>query len=269
MDPFSLTVGLTGLAGLAAQTVKLARRFIFSVKSARGSIEALVIELEALRANLEKLDLNLRSEKAGSLEFPQTSVLRSTTSACETQLTNLHAKLQRAAKSRAGRLIWPFDELEHRKLIQDLRSFSQWMHFGLSIDGCALLSRTSKDVTQILQRQLTDFDSIRSLECRTAALENAIKSHTMALTSNQGLETRQKVFSWVSDYPHDQKHDAIRSKRVDGTGTWLLERTEYMKWRDELIFPNVLWCHGIQGSGKSTLACVTWCITYLESFDHE
>ena len=258
MDPFSLTVGIAGLAGLAAQTVKLATTFASSLANERESIQALITELEALRSNLEKLEQNLKSENASSLVFPQTSVLWSSTSACEARLTRLHAKLEKASKSKARRLLWPFDETEHRKLIQDLRAFAQWMHFGLSIDGCALLSRTSKDVLEILQHQLTGFDTIRSLEDRTDALVNAIKSHTSALTSDRELEMRQKILSWVSDYPHDQRHNEVRSNRLEGTGVWALNCTEYMIWRDELTLPNTLWCHGIQGSGKSVLACVLY-----------
>ena len=83
MDPFSLTVGIAGLAGLAAQTVKLARTFASSLANARESIQALITELDALRSNLEKLEQNLKSDSVNSLVFPQTSVLRSSTSACE------------------------------------------------------------------------------------------------------------------------------------------------------------------------------------------
>jgi hypothetical protein len=52
---------------------------------------------------------------------------------------------------------------------------------------------------------------------------------------------------------HDQKHSRIRESRTENTGSWLLQTTEYLVWRDDLSTANLLWCPGIQGSGKTTL----------------
>ena len=257
MDPVSLTIGILPLVAFAAQTINLARTFISSMTDAPESIQALVSELEILRSNLIALDQNLKSDKTNSLVFPQTSVLRSSAAACETRISRLRDKLKKASESKLkGRLSWPFNEDEHRKLMQDLRAFAQWTHFGLTIDGCALLSRSSEDVIKILENQLQTFDSIRSLEDRTAAVEEALKNNSSLLTNEHDLRVRQEIVSWISDYQHDQRHSDVRSKHVEGTGTWFLERTNYQNWRDELSFPNTLWCHGVQGSGKSVLTYV-------------
>ena len=265
MDPASAALGIIPLVALAAQTALFAKNFISSAKGAKESIEALVNELETLKSNLEKLDENLKNESknegGSSLRFPQTSVLRSSAIACEARLSKLKRKLEKAAsKSQSkfgpGRLTWPFNEEDHRKLMQDLRAFAQWTHFGLTIDGCALLSRTSKDVVAILHSQLETFDSVRSLEERTSAVEDALRNQTVALTTDHDHRVRDEILSWVSGYPYFKKHNDIRSQRAEGTGTWLLERVEYKNWRDELTFPNILWCHGVQGSGKSILTFV-------------
>lgn len=69
---------------------------------------------------------------------------------------------------------------------------------------------------------------------------------------------RDAILNWISTPRQEQKHQIVRQPRVEGTGRWLLEQSEYIRWRDDVTAPNVLWCHGIQGSGKTILAYVTW-----------
>ncbi|KAI9708311.1 MAG: hypothetical protein M1820_004015 [Bogoriella megaspora] len=254
MDPVSLVVGVVPLIELVLRTSLLTRAFVNEAKDAKESISVLITELNALHSNLERLKQNIDSENARSIVYPQASVLCSSTSACQVRVQGLHDKLEKAANNRVRQWLWPFDEKEHRKVIQDLRAFAQWMQFGLTIDGCAMLSRTSKDMLEILQRQLDTFQEIQSLGKRTAALEDAVQTHTRALANDRELGERHKILSWISDIQHDQRHHDIRSSRVEDTGGWLLECTEYLRWRDDITCPNVLWCHGIQGSGKSMLA---------------
>jgi hypothetical protein len=256
MDPFSLTVGITGLIGLAATAIKFSTNYRSAVRNGKESIATLIRELEALQGNLKSLDAFLTSASAKDLLFQPTSVLRSCTKACESSLNALCKKLSHASDSKTKRLLWPLSESEHQKTMQELRNFAQWMHFALSIDGCVLLSRTSDDVLRALEEQLKNFEALQSLEYTTSQLNDAVKSQNQWLQDERDERRREKVLSWISKTDHEQKHNSIRQARVKSTGCWLLNRPEFLEWRDGSSVSNVLWCHGIQGSGKSVLAYV-------------
>lgn len=66
-------------------------------------------------------------------------------------------------------------------------------------------------------------------------------------------ETRVRVLKAISTIPYVQHHKSARKGRLDGTGTWLLEKTAFREWRCD-SFSSVLWLHGIPGSGKTKLA---------------
>jgi hypothetical protein len=253
MDPFSLTVSIISLVALAGQTLTCAKTYYSGAKHARESAVALVLELEALQSNLSHLDQFLRSESTKGLAFSQTSTLGSSASALTTKLTALCAKLGRVGESRTQRLLWPLNEADHVKTIKALRAFTQTIQFGLSIDGCALLSRTSADVVRVLQQQI---DMMRIVEDCTAELREAVVDQTSILQKNQEAKLREDVLSWISTSDYLRKHHTVRLPRVDGTGGWLLQHPKYVAWRDDESSSNVLWCHGIQGSGKSILTYV-------------
>lgn len=256
MDPFSLAAGIAGLISLAATTIKCANGYMSSVKNGKDSIAIMVTELEALQANLASLDAFLQSVSTKDLAFEPTSVLRSCTTACEISLKALCKKLGQVGDGKTSRFLWPLSEKEHQKTVQDLRNFAHWMHFALSIDGCSLLSRTSNDVLKVLEGQFENFRALQTLEDTTSQLNDAVKYQNQALQDDRSERIRERVLSWISKIDHNQKHNSVRQPRVTGTGGWLLEQSEFLKWQDGSSVSNVLWCHGIQGSGKSVLTYV-------------
>ncbi|OBT73030.1 hypothetical protein VF21_07727 [Pseudogymnoascus sp. 05NY08] len=253
MDPFSLTVGIGGLATLVAQTVAAAQSYLSSVRNARESITTLVTELEALQSSLSSLQEFLRSDSVKGLAFERNSVLRSCASACESKLKALCKKLGQVGDNRTSRYLWPLNEKEHLKTVQELRAFSQRIQFALSVDSCSLLSRTSNDIIKILEQQVEGFRALEALEHDTAQILDTIRDQTQLFQDDRSAKRRDTIFNWISKSEHDQKHQAVRSPRVEGTGGWLLERMEYTRWRDDASSSNILWCHGIQGSGKTVL----------------
>ena len=166
MDPFSISVGIAGLVGLTATTLKYTRSYLNGVRDAKNSIAALITELEALQSNLSSLDEFLRGNSAKGLAFQRTSALRTCTTACESKLMSLCKKLGQLDDSRTSRFLWPLSEKEHQKTIQELRAFTQWLQFALSIDGCALLAKSSDDVFQILNHQLESFKVLQASKTR-------------------------------------------------------------------------------------------------------
>ena len=252
-DPFSLTVGIAGLIALAGQTLISAKAYYSGAKHARESAVALALELEALQCNLSRLDEFLRSESTKGLKFNHTSTLGSSVSTFKTKLTALSAKLGQVRESKLRCLLWPLNEADHVKTIKAVRAFTQTIQFGLSIDGCALLSRTSDDVVKVLQQQIDTITMLHIAEDRTAELREAVVDQTSILQKNQEAKLREDVLNWISTSDYLRKHHTVILPRVDSTGGWLLQHPEYMAWRDDDSSSNVLWCYGIQGSGKSIL----------------
>lgn len=253
MDPFSLAVGIAGLASLAATTVKLAKEYVSSVKHAKESATALIGELEALQSNLSSLDGFLRKLSPGDLTFQHTSALRSCASTCETKLNTLCKKLGRVSEGKISRYLWPLSKEEHKETVRELQAFGKWIQFALTVDGCALLSRTSAEVLEVFEQQVKSFRVLKKIEDDTSWLHNTVKDQTLMLQEDRDAKEKAQVLTWISKVEYDQKHHAVRSPRVEGTGGWLLKEPTYTQWRDDFETSNILWCHGDPGSGKSVL----------------
>ncbi|KAH0536261.1 hypothetical protein FGG08_006856, partial [Glutinoglossum americanum] len=67
------------------------------------------------------------------------------------------------------------------------------------------------------------------------------------------------IRDWLSPFDHRRRHNDIRSKRIDGTGGWILETPQFQSWRNQPDAERYLWCHGGPGTGKTIL-------TYMKSF---
>ncbi|KAK2868085.1 hypothetical protein FQN49_003171 [Arthroderma sp. PD_2] len=270
MDPFSVSVGVIGLVGFVGTTISLTSSYLSGVKNSKSSAAALLTELEALKSSLLGLDKLIHNEKlTKNLVFKQTSALQSCMLSCEVKLKSLCSKLDNVGESRRSRYLWPLSEKETQKTLQDLRTLTQWIQFALSVDGLSLLSRTSDDVLEVLERQTESFRVLKKLERKTAQLQETVEDQSLLLQEDRNNKKRQDILDWVSRLDQTQKHDNLRSPRLDGTGGWLLERPEYKRWRDDVSSSNVLWCHGVQGSGKTVLT--TMVIDKIKSSvsDHE
>ncbi|RDA94396.1 hypothetical protein CP533_2262 [Ophiocordyceps camponoti-saundersi (nom. inval.)] len=258
MDPVSLSLGIAGILPLVAATIQRTKRYFNAVSSAKERIAQLVTELEALEQNLQTLHgfLNSESLKAQTLEFARSSVLVSCSTACRVKLEMLCKKLDHAANRVLGQFIWPLTEKECKETLQELRNLTLWLQFALSINGCTLLSKTADDVLQILSQQLNQLGSLQNLGRVTLDLQQAVQGQVDMQRDERDAARKAEVLDWISTARHDGKHRQVAACRVPNTGCWLLERPEFIRWRDDMSSPTVLWCHGIPGSGKTVLTSV-------------
>lgn len=255
MDPFSLSVGIAGILPIIATAITTTKEYIDNVRSARQSIATLITELEALQANVKNLHELLKGDLLNNnVRFQKSSVLLTCSAACEAKLRELCKKLSQEGKGRRSRLLWPFTEKDYQKTIQELRHFSSWMQFALSVDGCRLLSKTSDDVLKLMAQQLEQFSAIQALEEDTLRILDVVTDQKRVIENNLEKETRKSILNWISTAKHYQKHRLVQASRAQNTGAWILRSEEFIKWRDERSISNVLVCHGIQGSGKTNLA---------------
>lgn len=227
----------------------------------------LIRELTVLHYNLEGLDKFLRSSEADlHVVFERTSVLRSCTATCEEKLNALSEKLRAKESSKFGglgiqmnKILWPLSEEAHQKTIEDLRAFSLWLQFALSIDGCSLLTLTSDNVLRVFEKQLETFNSLKILEDKMDRLHQSAVTQLRIAEDSQKAEARAfraALLDWISTMDYSHKHNSILSTRVEGTGKWILSHPDYLEWRNGLAGSNFLWFPGSPGSGKTYLASV-------------
>ena len=58
---------------------------------------------------------------------------------------------------------------------------------------------------------------------------------------------------WLSPLESQQRHQGVRTERLDGVGNWVLETTQFRKWSDagDGCAEPVLFCKGNPGVGKT------------------
>ena len=254
-DPLSIVVGVAGLLGVAAQTLRLAKIYVDEVRHGDEAAAEFLKELNVLHFNLSRLDQFLNRESDGARHFDNTSVLVSSTNICRNNLDILYEKLSSNRARRIERLKWPLSAKEHRERIQELRAFAQWIQLALAIDGWTLLSKTSSEILDILKLQLSTFQLLQDINDRTCSVQKSVEEQSEILKHDRLSQERSEVLDWISKLNHEQKHHHVRLPRVEGSGEWLLEMEDFERWRDKSnMHSRVLWCHGIPGSGKSVLA---------------
>ena len=66
---------------------------------------------------------------------------------------------------------------------------------------------------------------------------------------------RYQILQWLSPLEPQQRHQGVRTNRLDGIGNWVLETNEYKKWSgaEDGCVESVLFCDGNPGVGKTYL----------------
>ena len=62
-----------------------------------------------------------------------------------------------------------------------------------------------------------------------------------------------QILQWLSPLEPQQRHQDVRNSRLDGVGNWVLETSEFRRWRDagDGCVEPVLFCCGGPGVGKT------------------
>jgi len=69
-----------------------------------------------------------------------------------------------------------------------------------------------------------------------------------------GLDAEQhQIMQWLSPLEPQRRHQGVRTDRLDSVGNWVLETSEFRKWRDgaDGCVEPVLFCSGNPGVGKT------------------
>ena len=63
-------------------------------------------------------------------------------------------------------------------------------------------------------------------------------------------EDRLAILKWLSDVQYRTHHQTLSKGLLEGTGTWLLNKREYVEWRNSSV-SSVLWLRGIRECSTS------------------
>jgi len=66
-------------------------------------------------------------------------------------------------------------------------------------------------------------------------------------------EEGHQILRWLSPLEPQKRHQGVRTGRLDSVGNWILESSEFRKWRDaeDGCEDRVLFCYGNPGVGKT------------------
>ena len=301
-DPFTLATGIAGLISLSLEVTKTAHQYIQGVRNSSKDIEDFLQELAALTDVLRQLDVFLKKDETGKRSFDQTSVLVKTYKACHNSLEKTRSTLQRRINEHKllKALTWPFVGKEHQEVISAILRWIHTFQFALTIDGCVLLSKTTREVSAILGYQLKTLDETKKIAHLVPGLlqstEKATESISEVLNAVSSLaeiqkdmtslgETVQKIerialasleresqvskeqqkrelLQWLSTLDFRPKQFDTLRRRIPSTGEWLLVGDIFKSWVDG-SGSSCLFCSGIPGGGKTILTSLV--INHLES----
>lgn len=112
------------------------------------------------------------------------------------------------------------------------------------------------DVLAKIERQKSLFNI--ALTNNHTRLSVAIKQEVSEISKNvhvirlhQDDERKESLLSKLSTIDFEATHADVSSRRVDGTGKWFLDTTEFKTW---LTSPGSLHCEGMPGAGKTVLS---------------
>jgi hypothetical protein len=140
MDPLSLAASIAGLAGVVGTVIATSYKFASEVKGASVAQKHFLRELKALRQPLQQLEDMVDGIDESSPRYPKASSdLASTLNECQTDVEDLHGKLQKRlsagkVKGTILRLTWPLAEEETLKAVERLGRYRELFQGALALD---------------------------------------------------------------------------------------------------------------------------------------
>ena len=275
-EALGVAAAISGFVGLAKDLIDIGKELRSYYSEVHDAKETLGEIIMAVEANLQPVRWlqELRGRQLAS-DFEATSALAISLYSCQSRLIILKEKLsdtQRNLEKSGGtvalfkrtfrRLKWPFEAEAFRDDLEEIRRYSLVFQFALSVDGFSLLSRSVRDITEILGNQRTLSENVDSLY-RVFSGMNSIsvdirdmKSWNREQAGREKLEKRTQALDWLSRDRMLQKLSDILSKRHGSTGKWIIEQRVVNDWFQGATIPKIIWCNGDPGVGKTMASAI-------------
>ena len=164
-------------------------------------------------------------------------------------------------------LVWTLDKDEIRRILADIERFKTRLGLALQKDNFRL-SRAIKEDTagiQPINRNIAEIKThttgiaplhqdVSVIRTDTAAIVpmretvNHISDNVDSLHANDHAQADasllKDILAWLSPLDFRKNHASATEARIDGTGQWFLDCTEFRRWRDSNN--ETLYCPGIR-----------------------
>jgi len=92
----------------------------------------------------------------------------------------------------------------------------------------------------------------------TNSYNKAITVTNKTITTSKADDEDNQIKQWLSSLEPRHRHQWVQSRRVNGVGGSLLERSEFREWSSNRGIPRqaVLFCYGHPGVGKTHIRSV-------------
>ena len=111
------------------------------------------------------------------------------------------------------------------------------------------LQISSRESASRLETLLASFQNplVRTVERLSTLAEDLAHSKD----KTQMKEERLQILRWLSDIQYKKHHQSLSKGLLEGTGSWLLGKPQFVDWRNSSV-SSVLWLHGIR---RSSIIC--------------
>ena len=164
-------------------------------------------------------------------------------------------------------LVWTLDKEEIRRILADIERFKTRLGLALQKDNFRL-SRSIKEDTAGIQPINENIAEMRTHTTGIATLQrdvSAVRRDTAGVVPmgervnyiSDNVDTMhakdlaqadasflKDVLAWLSPLDFRKNHASAAGARIDGTGHWFLDCTEFRRWRDS--DHETLYCPGIR-----------------------
>ena len=123
---------------------------------------------------------------------------------------------------------------------------------GQITSGLGELRTESTESASRLEALLTCFKEpiIRTMDQVSILSE----SHIDSRNESRSKADRQAILKWLSNVQYRKHHQTLSTGLLGGTGSWLLNKRQYLEWRNASV-STVLWLHGIRMFSKLLSRC--------------
>ena len=265
-----------GFVSLAKDIIDIGRELRNYYNEVRNADEALSEIILAVEANLQPVQSlqNIRGNEL-AVEFETTSALAMTLYSCQSRLIVLkqklsetHLGLEKVGGTAAGfkralrRLKWPFEAGAFKTELDDIRRYSLVFQFALSVDGFSLLSRSVRDISDILGNLRNISENYDSLHRVFSAMNSVsldireLKAWNCEQAEKREMEKRMQALDWLSHDRMLQRLSEILSHRHGSTGRWIIEQRMVQEWLQGEGDTKLIWCNGDPGVGKTMASAI-------------
>lgn len=248
MDPASIT----GLISFSIDCTILIYKYIKGLKDASETVSQLQNELDSLRTVLGLLESTLQDEEH---VLSQTSALFQAAKKCNHDLKGLKASIDGFSKGHCmrrffHRIKWPLDEAATVSTTESLHRYLTIFQLSLTAEGISLLSKTSTEV----RKKLESLDGSTVTLCTNVEeVKQAVASVDSHVQHIHHEQEYARFLDWLPTINYQEKHLDIESRRLEGSGQWLLNGRAFRSWCEDGSSNSTLFCHGGPGVGKTFL----------------